>query len=187
MPRMHNASMRKRRFERKDGFSRIRGSVQSWTKKVCRHEYRYSIEVLNESLFRDRTASWIRIVSGIDKYVTEAVQPKEEEHRASGRFVAKARPQLKPAVTLSSVPIPVHGRKWLDIETQRSHDQQCYQTSKVMARLLRHDQTVPREIEEAVLFDDVLEECRKKKVRWCFAMVTQRLEALQNNGIWVQF
>ena len=150
-------------------------------KKVCRHEYRYSIEVLNESLFRDRTASWVRIVSGIDKYVTEAVQPKEEEHRAS------ARPQLKPAVTLSSVPIPVHGRKWIDIETQRSHDQQCYQTSKVMTRLLRHDQTVPREIEEAVLFDDVLEECRKKKVRWCFAMVTQRLEALQNNGIWVQF
>ena len=74
-----------------------------------------------------------------------------------------ARPQLKPAVTLSSVLIPVHGRKWIDIETQRSHDQQCYQTSKVMTRLLRHDQTVPREIEEAVLFDDVLEECRKKK------------------------
>ena len=126
----------KRRFERKDGFSRIRGSGPVLDKKICRHEYRYSIEVLNESLFRDRTASWVRIVSGIDKYVTEAVQPKEEEHRDS------ARPQLKPAVTLSSVLIPVHGRKWIDIETQRSHDQQCYQTSKVMTWLLRHDQTV---------------------------------------------
>ena len=126
----------KRRFERKDGFSRIRGSGPVLDKKVCRHEYRYSIEVLNESLFRDRTASWVRIVSGIDKYVTEAVQTKEEEHRDS------ARPQLKPAVTLSSVLIPVHGGKWIDIETQRSHDQQCYQTSKVMTWLPRHDQTV---------------------------------------------
>ena len=52
--------------------------------------------------------------------------------------------------------------KWIDIETQRSHDQKCYQTSKAMTRLQRHDQTVPREIDGAVPFDDVLEECRKK-------------------------
>ena len=47
--------------------------------KVCYHDDRYSIEVLIESLFQDRTASWVRIVSGIDRYVTQAVQPKEEE------------------------------------------------------------------------------------------------------------
>ena len=64
--------------------------------KICRHEDRYSIEVLVESLFQDGTASWIRIVSGIDKYVTESMQTKEEEHGASGRLVAKARPRLKP-------------------------------------------------------------------------------------------
>ena len=88
-------------------------------------------------------------MSGSDKYVTEAMQSKEEEHRASGRLVAKARP-LKPAVTLSSVSVPVRDPKWKDIEKQRSHDQQCYQVSTAMTRL-------------AVLFDDVLEECRKKK------------------------
>ena len=32
-----------------------------------------------------------------------------------------------------------------------------------MTRLLRHDRTVSREIDGAVLFDDVLEECRKKE------------------------
>ena len=32
-----------------------------------------------------------------------------------------------------------------------------------MTRLLGHDQTVPREDDGAVLLDDVLEECRKKK------------------------
>ena len=95
-------------------------------------EDRYSIEVLIESLFRDRTASWVRIVSGIDKYVTEAMPAKEEEHRASRRLVAKDRPRFKPAVTLSSVSIPVRDRKWTDTETQRSHDQ----VSKAMTRLL---------------------------------------------------
>ena len=35
--------------------------------------------------------------------------------------------------------------------------------SKDMTRSLRHDQTVLREIDGAVLFDAVLEECRKKK------------------------
>ena len=79
--------------------------------KVCCRDVGHSIEVLIESLFRDRTASWVRTVSGIGKYVTEAMQPKEEEHRASGRLVAKARPQLKPAVTLSSVSMPVRDRK----------------------------------------------------------------------------
>ena len=79
------------------------------------------------------------------------------------RLVAKARPHLKPALTLSSVSILVRDRKRIDIETQRSHDQKCYQVSKAITRLVRHDQTVPREMDGAVLFDDVLEECRKKQ------------------------
>ena len=69
------------------------------------------LKVLVESLFQDRTASWVRIVSGIDKYVKESMQTKEEEHRASGRLVAKARTPLKPAVTLSSVSILGRDRK----------------------------------------------------------------------------
>ena len=100
-------------------------------------------------------------MNGTDKYVTESMHIKEEEHRASARLVAKARPQLNPAVTLDSVSIPVRDRTWIDIETQRSHDHMCYQVSKT--RLLRHDQTVPREIDGTVLFDDVVEECRRKK------------------------
>ena len=52
-------------------------------------------------MFRDKIASWDRIVNGIDKYVTESMEPKEEEHRVSVRPVAKERPRLKPAVTRS--------------------------------------------------------------------------------------
>ena len=144
--------------------------------KVCHHEHRYSIEVLVESLFQDHTASWVWIVSGIGKYVTESMQTREERHRASGRPVAKTRPRQTPTVTLSSVSIPVRERKWIDIETQRSHDQKCHQVSQAMTRLPRHDRTVPWQIDGAVLVDDVLEECRKKKIRWCFAMVTWRMD-----------
>ena len=116
--------------------------------KVCRLEDRYSIDVLIESLFQDRAASWLRIVSGIDKYVAESMQTKEEEHGALGRPVANARPRLKPAVKLSSVSIPVRGRKWIDIETPRSHVQACYQVSKAMIRLLRHDRTLGKLTEQ---------------------------------------
>ena len=36
-------------------------------------------EVLVKSLFQDRPASWVRIVNGVDVYVTEYVQTKEVE------------------------------------------------------------------------------------------------------------
>ena len=35
--------------------------------QVCFHQDRCSIEILVESLFPDRTASWVRIVNGIEK------------------------------------------------------------------------------------------------------------------------
>ena len=33
--------------------------------KVCLHQKRYGIEIMVESLFRDRTVSWVRIVNGL--------------------------------------------------------------------------------------------------------------------------
>ena len=52
----------------------IRGSTkigQVLDMKVCSHQGRYGVEIMIGSLFRDRTVSWIRIVNGINKYVTE--------------------------------------------------------------------------------------------------------------------
>ena len=105
----------RRRLVQEDGFSRIRESAQSWT-KVCRHEDRYSVDVLVQSLFQDRTVSGVRIVNGVDKYVTESMLTKEEEGVASVKPIAKARPRLKPTVALTSVSILVRERKWIDIE-----------------------------------------------------------------------
>ena len=66
-------------------------------------------------------------MNGVDKYVTESMLTTNEEDRASGKPIAKARPRQKPKVTLTSVSILVLERKWIDIETQRSHDQRCYE------------------------------------------------------------
>ena len=170
---------------------------------------------------------WVRIVNGVDKYVTESMLTKKEEDIALGKPIAKARPRQKPTdsgeervtakskpmmnfvartpsfvsssisvspgkryygkqdpwssvvakdrsiaklrprqkptVTLTSVSIPVREREWIDIETQRSHDQKCYEVSEAITRLLRHDQTVPRGSDGAIQYNDIVEECRKEK------------------------
>ena len=157
MPRIHEASKWKG--------ARIRG----WrigpvlNIKVCYHDDRYSIEVQLPSLFEDNTISWVRIVNGVDTYVAESMLTKKEAGIASGDPIAKARPRQKPTVMLTSVSIPVLERKWIDIETQRSHDHKCYEVSKAMTRLLRHDQSVPRGSDGAIHNSDIIEECRKKK------------------------
>ena len=56
--------------------------------EVCCRDDRYSIEVQIPSLFEDNTASWVRIVNGVDKYVTESMLTKEEEDTASGKPIA---------------------------------------------------------------------------------------------------
>ena len=61
---------------------------------VCHHNDRYSIEVWVRSPFQDNTVSWVRIVNGVGKYVTESM-PKEEEEKASEKPIAKARPRQK--------------------------------------------------------------------------------------------
>ena len=127
---------------------------------------RYGIEILIESLFRDGTAPWFRIVNGIIKYVTETsetISLENVEHRATGKLVAKARPRPKLGVTLSPISIPFHERKWIDINPQRFR-QDCFAVSKVMIRLLRHGTSSPREDNEAVRFDDFVEGFKVKFV-----------------------
>ena len=62
---------------RSEGSSRVRGWIRGSTKiglvldvKVC-HQGRHGVEIMIESLFRDRTVSSVRIVNGINKYLTE--------------------------------------------------------------------------------------------------------------------
>ena len=148
-------------MRRNEKGTRKRGWILKNTRIVPVFCCRYSIEVQIPSLFEDSTASWVRIVNGVDKYVTEWMLTKKKEVIASRKPIAKARPRQKCTVTLTSV--PVLERKWIDIETQRSQHHKCYEVSKAMTRLLRHDQSVPPGSDGAIHDSDIIEECRKQK------------------------
>ena len=75
----------------------------------CYHDDRYCVEVQIPSLVRNNTVSWVRIVNGVDKYVTESMLNQKED-TASGKPIAEARPTQKPTVALTSVSIPVLDR-----------------------------------------------------------------------------
>ena len=55
----------------------------------------------------------------------------------------------------------VRERKWIDVNLERFR-QDCFVVWKAMIRSLRHDQSVPREDDGAVRFDDIMEEFKKK-------------------------
>ena len=77
--------------------------------KVCYHQGRYGVEIMIESLFRDRIVPWFRIVNGINKYVNETSEEilvASVESRGTGKLVAKAKPRPTPTLTLSLVSIP---------------------------------------------------------------------------------
>ena len=124
--------------------------------KVCKTIGGYSAEVRVPSLFEDQTTSWFKIVSGVEKYVTEAM-PKQEGEEASGRPAAKAKPFLK----LTSTSIAMKDRRWIDIEVQKSKDQSCYQMSKFISDLLRHRE-VGREEDAGVPHDRIIAKCKEK-------------------------
>ena len=107
-----------------------------------------------ESLIGDMTCSWVRIVNGIKKYVTETTHVEKIGEKCTGKLVAKARPRQTSNSTLSPVCIPYHERKWIDVEPG-TFDRNCLEVSKLMIRLLRHDDTVHRKEDGAVRFEDL--------------------------------
>ncbi len=153
MSRVFIASKRRSISSEKGGFSETRKSAQSLDVKVCLHQRRYGIEIMIESLLREGTASSVRIVNGINKYVTETSQTislENVEHRVTGKPVAKAKPRLKLAVTPSPISIPFRERKWMDINPERFR-QDCFAVSK------SHDQ-----ITATWSIDDILKEFKGK-------------------------
>ena len=72
--------------------------------KVRYNQGRHGVEIMIESPSRVRTVSWVRIVNGINKYVTETsedIPVASVENRGTGKPVAKAKPRPEPTLTLS--------------------------------------------------------------------------------------
>ena len=126
--------------------------------------FKYGIEIRIKSVNQDDSHSWVRISNGTVKYVNDSIeddtenladsQEEESVPTSSGvvaaRSKAKAKPQPRELVGTTAT-IPIHQRRWIDIEPSQQ-DLDSYDLSKKVISLLRHNQTVQREDDGAIQF-----------------------------------
>ena len=126
--------------------------------------FKYGIEIRIWSVGQDNSQSWVRISYGTIKYVVDSNQnnteipadPQEDQvpqtsiKVVAARSKAKAKPQQRELVDTSTT-IPMHERRWIDIEPSEP-TLAAYGVSKKVISLLRHNQTVQREDDGAIQF-----------------------------------
>ena len=138
------------------------GSVSEVTTSF--QNYKHGIEIRIWSVGQDNSQSWVRISYGTNKYVIDSNQNNTEipanphEDQApqtsikviAARSKSKAKPQQRELVDTPTI-IPMHERKWIDIEPSEP-TLAAYDVSKKVISLLRHNQTVQREEDGAIQF-----------------------------------
>ena len=127
--------------------------------------FKQGIEIRIESVNKDSSHSWVRISCGTVKYVIDSIEeenseipadPQEEQTPqtstsvVAARSKAKAKPQPREFAGTTAT-IPIHQRRWIDIEPSKQ-DLASYDLSKKVINLLRHKQTLQREEDGAIEF-----------------------------------
>ena len=125
--------------------------------------FKFGIEIRIWSVNQDNSQSWVRISYGTIKYVVDSNQdnieiladPQEDQVPQTSIKViaarsAKAKPQPKEPVDTTAT-IPIHERRWIDIEPSEQN-LASYDLSKKVISLLRHNQTLQREDDGAIEF-----------------------------------
>ena len=126
--------------------------------------FKYGIEIRIESVNQDNAHSWVRISYGTVKYVIDSVQdnteipadPQEEQvsqtstNVVAARSKAKAKRQPRELVGTTAT-IPIHERRWIDIEPSKQN-LASFDISKKVINLLRRNQTLQREEDGAIEF-----------------------------------
>ena len=126
--------------------------------------FKYGIEIRVWFVNQDNSQSWVRISYGTIKHVVESIQDNTEipadpqEERVpqtnvtivAARSKAKAKPQSRELAGTTAT-IPMHERRWIDIEPSKQ-DFASYDLSKKVVNLLRHNQTLQREDDGAIEF-----------------------------------
>ena len=121
--------------------------------------FKNGIEIRIWSVNQDNSQSWVRISYGTVKYVVDSIQdnteipadPQEERvpqtsiKVVAARSKAKAKPQHKRLVGTTAT-IPIHERRWIDIEPSEQN-LATYDLSKKVVNLLRHNQTLQRKMD----------------------------------------
>ena len=126
--------------------------------------FKDGLEIRIWSAGQDNSQSWVRISYGTIKYVVDSIQdnteipadPQEDQvpqtsiKVVAARSKAKAKQQPRELVGTSAT-IPMHERRWIDIEPSEQN-LASYDLSKKVISLLRHNQTVQREKDGAIEF-----------------------------------
>ena len=126
--------------------------------------FKYGIEARIWSVHQHNSQSWVRISNGTIKYVIDSnhnnteilVDPHEDQEPQTSikviaaRSKAKAKPQQREPVDTPTI-IPMHERRWIDIEPSEQ-TLAAYDVSKKVISLLRHNQAVQREKDGAIQF-----------------------------------
>ena len=125
---------------------------------------KHGIETRIWSVGQDNSQSWVRISYGTIKYVIDSNQnsaeiladPHADQTSQTSvkvipaRSKAKPKPQKREPLDTPSI-IPMHERKWIDIEPSEP-SLAAYEVSKKVISLPRHSQTVQREDDGAIQF-----------------------------------
>ena len=112
-------SCREYTLPRSDLLSKVKGWIHGNTK--IGHG-RCGIEVVIQSLSGDGTRSWVMIVNGTNKYVTEMTEKTQDDHidcigERTGKPVAKARPkQTSKLFFFPTITLPHNQRDCIDVE-----------------------------------------------------------------------
>ena len=118
--------------------------------------FKYGIEIRIASVNQDNSHSWVRISYGTVKYVIDSIQdnteipadPQEEQvpqtstSVVAARSKAKAKPQPRELVGTTAT-IPIHERRWIDIEPSKQN-LASYDLSKKVINLLRQSNVTAR-------------------------------------------
>ena len=177
--------------------------------------FKYGIEIRIWSVNQDNPQSWVRISYGTTKYVVESIQdnteipvdPQEEQVSqtsikvVAARSKAKAKPQPRVLVGTTAT-IPMHERRWIDIEPSEQN-LASYDLSKKVINLLRHNQTLQREDDGAIeftklssIFEIIIhkynllvwpqEEVRKEDISIALMILENSLPSCSSGTLWKQ-
>ena len=138
LPRSHQSSQVK-------GWNRGNTKIGSVLDvRVGCHQGRYGVEIMIETFFGDKTCS----------EMSDETHVENIGEKSTGKLVAKARPRQTSNSTLSLLSFLYRERMWIDVEPG-TFDHNCLEVSKLMIRLVRHDDSVNREEDGAVRFEDL--------------------------------
>ena len=167
----HSVACREYTLPRDDRASQPKGWIQGNMRigpvlevTTSFQHFKYGIEIRIESVNKDSSHSWVRISYGTVKYVIDSIEdnteipadPQEEQipqtstSVVAARSKAKAKPQPREFAETTAT-IPMHERRWIDIEPSKQN-LALYDISKKVINLLRHNQTVQREQDGAIEF-----------------------------------